>query len=137
MWGKLLVGAGGFALTAFLVFVYGAACEERGRLAERVDGRDRQLVAQAKAAELAIAGERRVAAAIGAYAERAAALKPIILNSHSTVERFASTPEGAARCLGAERLHGIDLLDRSLFPFPDAADGNDDRVPADAGASPG
>ncbi|WP_375292038.1 hypothetical protein [Sphingomonas melonis] len=66
------------------------------------------------------------------YADRLAAREPIILRSTNTVREYAQTDAGRARCLGADRVRGIDALDAALFPAaPGAARSRDAGVPAD------
>ena len=72
------------------------------------------------------------ASAAQTYADRLAAREPIILRSTDTVREYAQTNAGRARCLGADRVRGIDALDAALFPpAPGAARSGDARVPAD------
>ncbi|WP_426254485.1 hypothetical protein [Sphingomonas sp. DC2300-3] len=66
------------------------------------------------------------------YADRLAAREPIILRSTNTVREYAQTDAGRARCLGADRVRGIDALDAALFPAaPGAARSGGAGVPAD------
>lgn len=66
------------------------------------------------------------------YADRLAAREPIILRSTNTVREYAQTDAGRARCLGADRVRGIDALDAALFAQPAEASGSGDAtVPAD------
>ena len=66
------------------------------------------------------------------YADRLAAREPIILRSTNTVREYAQTDAGRARCLGADRVRGIDALDAALFPASSgAARSGDAGVPAD------
>ena len=66
------------------------------------------------------------------YADRLAAREPIILRSTNTVREYAQTDAGRARCLGADRVRGIDALDAALFPQPpEASSRSDAAVPAD------
>lgn len=134
---KLLAGAGILALAAFLVVMFGNARERDGRLAERVAARDRDVARIEQLADQRVAGERRVTDAVAAFASRAAALKPLILTSHDTVTSYAQTPAGAALCLAADRVSGIDALDASLFPPAAAASAGAGTVHADPGAAPG
>lgn len=72
------------------------------------------------------------ASAAQIYADRLAAREPIILRSTDTVRTYAQTDAGRARCLGADRVRGIDALDTALFAEPaEAAGGSDAAVPAD------
>ena len=66
------------------------------------------------------------------YADRLAAREPIILRSTNPVREYAQTDAGRARCLGADRVRGIDALDAALFPASSgAARSGDAGVPAD------
>jgi len=66
------------------------------------------------------------------YADRLAAREPIILRSTDTVRTYAQTDAGRARCLGADRVRGIDALNTALFAQPaDASGSGDAAVPAD------
>lgn len=66
------------------------------------------------------------------YADRLAAREPIILRSTDTVRTYAQTNAGRARCLGADRVRGIDALDTALFAQPAEASGSGDAtLPAD------
>ncbi len=69
---------------------------------------------------------RRMTSALGTYADRLAARGPIILHSTDTVRTYAQTDAGRARCLGADRVRGIDALDAALFPAPAEAAGRGD-----------
>lgn len=72
------------------------------------------------------------ASAAQTYADRLAAREPIILRSTDTVREYAQTNAGRARCLGADRVRGIDALDAALFPAaPGAPRSGDAGVPAD------
>lgn len=72
------------------------------------------------------------ASAAQTYADRLAAREPIIVRSTDTVRSYAQTDAGRARCLGADRVRGIDALDAALFPAPAEASGRGDAdVPAD------
>lgn len=131
---KLLAGAGFLALAALLVVLFGNAREQQGRSAERLAARDREIVAVRAAADGRVADERRVAAAVTSYADRAAALKPIILHSRDMVTQYAATPDGRAACRGADRVRLVDELDASLFGSPGAGEGRG-AVQPDAAAS--
>lgn len=73
------------------------------------------------------------ASAAQTYADRLAAREPIILRSTDTVRTYAQTDAGRARCLGADRVRGIDALDTALFAKPAEASGSGD---ADVSADP-
>ncbi|MEE8612112.1 MAG: hypothetical protein V3V60_13640 [Sphingomonas aquatilis] len=66
------------------------------------------------------------------YADRLATREPIILRSTNTVREYAQTDAGRIRCLGADRVRGIDALDAALSPtVPGAARSGDAGVSAD------
>jgi hypothetical protein len=72
------------------------------------------------------------AAAAITYADRIASREPIIIRSTDTVRTYAQTDAGRARCLGADRVRGIDALDAALFPGRAAsASGSDEEVSAE------
>lgn len=73
----------------------------------------------------------RTTAAVSTYADRTAALQPIVVRSTDTVTRYAETPAGRATCAAPERVSGIDALDASLWPPAGRSAG---PVPADAGS---
>ena len=81
------------------------------------------LTTQRDAAKQEAANNGRLATAADGYAQRTAALQPIILHSKDTVTTYAQTPAGRVSCLGADRVHGIDDLDATLFT-PAAAAGS-------------
>lgn len=78
----------------------------------------------------------RLSAAADSYATRLASIDPIIVRSTDTVRTYAQTDAGRARCLDADRVRGIDALDRDLAAATGAASRSADPVPADAGAAP-
>lgn len=132
----LLAGAGALALAlglaGALAWMHGNARYQAGMLSERaawqaaVAERERQLAAQRAALE------RRATAAAEAYAARLAAQEPVVLRSHDTVIKYAATPAGAALCLAADRVRGIeaDAAELGLAPAGDPGGGGE-PVPAD------
>lgn len=136
MLGKLLAGAGGLALAAFLVLTYGNAREAQGRLKEQVAARDGQLATERQASAAAIAAERRVTAAVDGYAARAAALRPIVLTNTKEVTTYAATPAGAALCRAADRVRLVDGLDAALFRPGASAGVSAGAVQPDAAGAP-
>ncbi|WP_156680080.1 hypothetical protein [Sphingomonas profundi] len=108
----------------------------RGTL-DRVKAEGRAAIADIgrASAERAAADARRGEAAASTYAARTAALQPIILRSKDTVTTYAQTPAGRTPCLAADRVHGLDELDRDLFTPPDPA-GAARALHADPGAPP-
>lgn len=99
---RILTGVGGFAVAALLGWLYGAAQYKLG-YAEGV-------AAAGKASTVAIAtSERRRADAAESYAKRWQDRQPIILRSINTVEKYAQTDAGRARCLDADRVRLIEI----------------------------
>lgn len=86
--------------------------------------------AQLASAQHDLANANRTTAAVATYADKTAALQPLIVRSTDTVTRYAETPAGRATCAAADRVSGIDQLDASLFPAAGARAG---AVPADTG----
>ena len=72
--------------------------------------------AQLGAAQAEIANGKTTLAAVSTYADKTAALQPIVVRSTDTVTRYAETPAGRALCLAPDRVSGLDQLDRELFP---------------------
>lgn len=137
MMGRIMAGAGVLALVALMALMFGNARYAAGELAER----DRWRVAQGDAAERVanqrLEDARRTGIALASQAERLASRQPIIVRSTNIVREYAQTAAGAVLCLPAERVHGIDALDRELFPTGTAAPSGARTVPADADATPG
>ncbi|CAN5367087.1 hypothetical protein BH10PSE14_BH10PSE14_04190 [soil metagenome] len=135
---KLLAGASALALAAFLVVIYGNARAHGGALEERGKWQAEQLVAANRNADTRVADAQRVTAAVADYADRAAALQPIILRSHDMVTTYAQTPAGTARCLSPDRVLGLDAYDHALFPAAaPTAEAAAGQVHPDAGTPPG
>jgi hypothetical protein len=142
-------GAGWLLKRWYLVAIAGLAIAlmtTRGNLADAradltAERKDRELdAAIAKAAilgrELGFAQQQATAA--GTYADQLARREPIIVKSTDTVREYAQTDAGRARCLGADRVHGLDQLDAQLFPAASAAtDGGAVPVPAEPDPAPG
>ena len=78
----------------------------------------------------------RLAAASDSYATRLAAIDPIIVRSTDTVRTYAQTDAGRARCLDADRVRGIDALDRDLAAAAGATSGGNGALPAQPDAAP-
>lgn len=135
---KFLAGAGLLAFAGFLVIIHGNSRAHEGALQERSKWQAEQLAHATASADTRVADAQRVTAAVADYADRAAALQPIILRSHDTVTTYAQTPAGAAHCLSADRVLGLDAYDRALFPATaPAASAAPGQVHPDAGAPPG
>lgn len=66
------------------------------------------------AAQQEAANTQRVAEAAQAYADRSAALQPIILRSKETVREYAKTDAGRTGCLDAGRVRDIEAFDRAV-----------------------
>jgi hypothetical protein len=93
--------------------------------------------AELGAAKAETANTKTTLAAVSTYADRTAALQPLVVRSTDTVTRYAETPAGRASCLAADRVSGLDALDRELFPAAaPAAGGSVATVPANASAPP-
>lgn len=79
----------------------------------------------------------RQASATSMLVDRLAAREPIILHSTNTVREYASTDAGRARCLGADRVRGLDAYLAALTGAdPGAAGGRAEAVRADADPAP-
>jgi hypothetical protein len=139
-------GAGWLLKRWYLVAIAGlviALLTTRGTLAGaradlKAERQDRAL--DAAAAKAAILGRelgfaQQQATAAGTYADRLARREPIIVKSTDTVREYAQTDAGRARCLGADRVHGIDQLDAQLFP-PHSAATDQGAVPVPAEPDP-
>lgn len=120
-----------------LIAGLGAGLEgTRARLHE-VRLEDRAAVAEGKqaSAEQLAANTQRLANAVSAYADRTAALKPLVITSHDTVEHYAETPAGRVLCRAADRVRDIDALDTAIA-HPGAASGGAGAVSPDTAATP-
>ena len=122
-----LAAAGSIAISAAAGFYVGSQREHRTHVF-------REEKADKAASDVAIANATRLATAADAYAQRTAALQPLIVHSKDTVTTYAQTPAGSAACSAPERVLGIDGLDAALFTPP--ATGGAVALPADAGAPP-
>ncbi|NJC33846.1 hypothetical protein GGR88_001320 [Sphingomonas jejuensis] len=133
-WGRLAIGAVATALIVFLLLRFGDAREEAGRLEERAAWHEAQAEAERENAEVRVAAERRVTAAVQTYADKVARIAPIVVRATDTVTRYAETPAGRELCLPAERVRGIQALDAELNaaardPGQGAAALHDPRAP--------
>lgn len=132
MLGRILAGASALALALGLAWLYGNARHEAGVLQERVIWTRLAADTEQKRAVQSLQDERRVATAVAQYAQRVAALEPIIIRSTDTVTRYAQTPAGAAPCLAADRVSGIDADAAALGLQPAIAPESGERtLPAD------
>lgn len=82
---------------------------------------------------------QRQANGISIFADRLAAREPIIVHSTNTVREYAQTDAGRARCLGADRVRGLDaylsaLANPNADPAP--AGSRAEAVPADTDPAP-
>ncbi len=75
--------------------------EQAGRKADH-DRAERQRADQERGFALAIVD------AVERQAARSTAREPIIIHSTNTVREYAQTDAGRARCLGADRVRGLD-----------------------------
>ncbi|MBB6503225.1 hypothetical protein F4693_000174 [Sphingomonas endophytica] len=83
------------------------ATEQAGRRADH-DRAERQRAEQERGFAEQLAG------ATAAFADRLAARAPVILRSTNTVREYAQTDAGRARCLGADRVRGLDAYRAAL-----------------------
>ncbi|MBY8826132.1 hypothetical protein [Sphingomonas colocasiae] len=135
MWAKLAAGAGILALAAFAIWMFGNARHDAGRLAEAAKWQAEVRVRDQRIADLRVENERRETASAVRYAERLAAIDPIILRSTERVIQYAQTPAGRAACLAADRVRGIEADAAALFPaYPAGADRRGDAVRPDTAA---
>lgn len=102
---------------------------------------ERQVLTQERAeadrvrAASEIANANRLIAAGDAYAARLAAREPIILESTNTLREYAQTDAGRVRCLGADRVRGLDGLATDLADAARSTAGGAGTVP-DADPAP-
>jgi hypothetical protein len=108
----------------------GAARQALGiERADRQADRDR---AERRAAEQERGFAERQASATSTFAAQLAAREPIIVHSTNTVREYAQTDAGRARCLGADRVRGLDAYRAALTDAdPASADRRVDAVRAD------
>ena len=126
MLARLAAGAGALALAVALAWMHGNARYDAGELAERAVWLEGSVKAERELAAREVSAERRAANAAASFADRLASIEPIVLRSSDTVTRYAQTPAGAAACLGADRVRGIEADAAALgFPAPDPARGGD------------
>lgn len=137
MLARLAAGAGALALAVALAWLHGNARFNAGELAERAVWLTDSVAAERVMAAREVAAERRAAVASEAFADRLASFEPIVLRSHDTVTRYAQTPAGAAACLAAERVRGIEADAAALgLAAADPASGGDAvRANPDPGGS--
>ncbi|WP_341207291.1 hypothetical protein [uncultured Sphingomonas sp.] len=82
---------------------------------------------------------QRQANGISIFADKLAAREPIIVHSTNTVREYAQTDAGRARCLGADRVRGLDAYLSALAnPNTDSAPAGSrtEAVPADTDPAP-
>lgn len=104
---------------------------ERAAWSAEVDRADRAR------AEQELRHVQQLSTATATFADRLAAREPIILHSTNTVREYAQTDAGRARCLGADRVRGLDSYLAALTSANSAAAaGRADAVPAHADPSP-
>lgn len=138
MWMKLIGGGVILAVVGFLILQFGSAKYEQGQLLERGKWQEAARLAEVRRGNERLVDERRVTAAVQAFADTITAQQPVIVRSINTVREYAQTPAGAVRCLAADRVHGIDADAAALGLHPAAAptDGVA-AVPADPDPAPG
>lgn len=117
MWWKLLAGAVIIALAGLFLWRFGDAKYNAGELAERVKWKDVVIDNQKALEKLELSNAEDKVTAVENYADRLAAVQPIILRSKETVERYAETPAGNTLCLAPERVLGIEQDRAAEFPF--------------------
>lgn len=133
MLGRVLAGAGALALALALAWMHGNARYDAGQSAEAAKWQAAIAAKERQIADLRVGQERRVADATAAFADRIMAMRPVIVRSTDTVTKYAQTPAGAALCLSADRVLGIDADAAALGLYsPGAAEGADRPVPAHA-----
>ncbi len=104
---------------------------ERSAWSAEVDRADRARAEQERGFAL------RQAAAASTFAAQIAAREPIIVHSTNTVREYAQTDAGRARCLGADRVRGLDAYLAALNGAdPAAAGGRADTVRASTNPAP-
>lgn len=93
--------------------------------------------ADAQRAEQERGFAQRQASATSTFIEKLAAREPIIVHSTNTVREYAQTNAGRARCLGADRVRGLDAYLSSLAGAdPAPASGRAETVRTDADPAP-
>ncbi|GAA4221198.1 hypothetical protein GCM10022253_26860 [Sphingomonas endophytica] len=106
------------------------ATEQAGRRADH-DRAERQRAEQERGFAEQLAG------ATATFADRLAARAPVILRSTNTVRDYAQTDAGRARCLGADRVRGLDdYLAALASEDPASAGRGADAVRADPDPAP-
>lgn len=135
-WAKVAAGAVAVALALALAWMHGNARFAAGELTERTAWQAVVTAKEKEIADLRVANERRGADAAVKYADRLAVLEPIIIRSTDTVTRYASTPAGAAICLGPDRVSGIDADAAALGLQPATTPDDGDRAVRPDGDSP-
>lgn len=133
MLGRVLAGAGAIALALALAWMHGNARYDAGKSAEAAKWQGVVAEKERTIADLRVGQEQRVAQATSHFADKLLAMKPVIVRATDTVTRYAQTPAGAALCLSADRVLGIDA-DAAAFGLrpPAAAGPGDAALPADA-----
>jgi hypothetical protein len=106
---KLMMGAAASALIVAAGWAYGRSQYHAGQLAA-------QLVDDQAGRKQDAVNDKRVIDAVTGYADRAAALKPIIVQSHDSEKIYAQSPAGNVLCRSPERVRDIDALEANLAP---------------------
>ena len=126
MLARLAAGAGALALAVALAWMHGNARFAAGELAERAVWLEGSVKSERELAAREVSAERRAANAAASFADQLVRIEPIVLRSSDTVTRYAQTPAGAAACLDAGRLRGIEADAAALGLAPaDPASGGD------------
>lgn len=138
MW-RGLAGAGFLALAGFLGWILiNSALDARERAGVMKERARAEAAARSSDAKQAREDLRRAGDVIRAaehYAEKAAALEPVIVRSKSEVIRYAATDAGARPCLALDRVRRIEIDAAALgFDTSAAADGRTLQALATTGA---
>ncbi|WOF43757.1 hypothetical protein KNJ79_01985 [Sphingopyxis indica] len=131
MLGRVLAGTGALALVLALAWLFGEARYDAGANAEEAKWQAVIADKEREIADLRVSAEQRVTQAVNSYADRIAAIEPVIVRSTDTVTKYAQTSAGSAECLSADRVLGIDADAAALGLRPAAAaQGGDSPLPA-------
>lgn len=95
-------------LVALAFWLYGQVKHNAGELEERGKWETKVAKADNDILRLNVALAKAPYEATQKAMEKYDAREPIILHDRETVMQFAATPEGAVRCLGPERVLGIE-----------------------------
>lgn len=125
------------ALIAFLAGLFLVTRGERDAARQALSNEKIEREADRKSAEVQRADQergfaQRQASATSTFVDRLAAREPIIVHSTDTVREYAQTDAGRARCLGADRVRGLDTYLSALAGAdPAPASGRVEAMPPD------